>query len=212
MPPWASAGLCVLASLAVVPWWLRAVCRECSLGTGRRSTALALAGLVGLSALLGWRFAGDPALVAWWWSGVCSAGLAVIDVGEHRLPRSWLVAMGIGVLVVFAVLTITGPAPTALWRAVTAAALVWLGMRLVEAVCVGSMGGGDTRLLAVLALQLGWVSWSSVLFGLSAGWVLLGCSAGLHWLVGTRGWRSRIAAGPSLLLGFWVVVFVFAPS
>lgn len=211
MPPWASAGLCVLASLAVVPWWLRAVCRECSLGTGRRSTALALAGLVGLSALLGWRFAGDPALVAWWWSGVCSAGLAVIDVGEHRLPRSWVSAMGIVVLLMFTVLTAVRGDPAALWRAVSAAALVWLVMRLVEAVCAGAMGGGDTRLQAVLALQLGWLGWHTVLTGLAAGMVLLGFSAGIQWLVGTRGWKARIPAGPSLLVGCWCALFVLAP-
>lgn len=211
MPPWVSAALCGLAALLIGPWWLRAVRRECSRGTGRRSTALVLAGLVGLSALLGWRFAGDPVLVAWWWSGVCSAGLAVIDFCEHRLPRSWLAVMGIGVFVVFAVLTVAGSEPTALWRAVTAGALVWIGMRLVELLCAGAVGGGDTRLQAVLALQLGWVGWHTVVIGLIVGTLALGMTAGFGLFFGTRGWTSRIPAGPSLLLGFWVVLFVFAP-
>lgn len=211
MSPWASAVSCGLASVAISPWWLRAVRHECSRGMGRGSTVLVLAGLMGLSSLVGGRCGGDPVLLAWWWSGLCSVGLAVIDGCEHRLPRSWLVAMGLGVLVVFAVRTVAVSEPTALWRAVTAAALVWLGMRLLEAVCAGAMGAGDTRLLAVLALQLGWLSWHAVLFGLVAGTLILGMTAGFGWLGGQRAWTSRIPAGPSLLLGFWVVVFVFAP-
>ena len=211
MSPWATAGFFGLASVAVGPWWLRAVCRECSRWADHRATALVLAGLMALSTLVGWRFAGDPALMAWWWSGLCSVGLTIIDLGEHRLPRSWLAAMGIGVLAVFAVLAVMRSDPAALWRAITATALVWLGMRLVEAICAGAMGGGDTRLQAVLALQLGWLSWHAVLFGLTTGALLLGMTAGLGWLVGQREWTSRIPAGPSLMLGFWVVVFLVAP-
>ena len=211
MYPWVSALSCGLASFAISPWWLRAMRRECSRWAARRATAIVLAGLVVLSTFVGWWFAGDPALVAWWWSGLCSVGLTIIDLGEHRLPRSWLAAMGLGVLVVFAVRTVVESEPTALWRAVTAAALVWLGMRLVEAVCAGAMGGGDTRLQAVLALQLGWISWLAILFGLTAGALLLGMTAGFGWLVGQRAWRSRIPAGPSLLLGFWFVVFLLSP-
>lgn len=211
MPPWASAVSCGLASVANSTWWLRAVRRECSRHTGRHTTALIIAGLVALSALVGWRFAGDPVVVAWWWSGLCSAGLAVIDVGEHRLPQSWLAAMGLGVLVVFAAITILRSEPAALWRAITAAALIWLGMRLVEAICAGAMGGGDTRLQAVLALQLGWVGWNTVLMGLTAEMLLLGVTAGIHRIVGKRGWKARIPAGPSLLVGFWCALFVLAP-
>ena len=211
MSPWVSVVSCGLASFAISPWWLRAIHRERSRWADHRATAIVLAGLVSLSTLVGWRFADDPALVAWWWSGLCSAGLTIIDLGEHRLPRSWLAAMGLGVLAVFAAIAILRSDPAALWRAVAAAALVWLGMRLIQAVCVGAMGGGDTRLQAVLALQLGWISWPSVLFGLTAGALLLGMTAGFGWLVGQRAWRSRIPAGPSLLLGFWVVVFLLSP-
>lgn len=211
MSPWVSALSCGLASFAISPWWLRAMRRECSRWADRRATAIVLAGLVALSALVGGRCAGDPALVAWWWSGLCSVGLTIIDLGEHRLPRSWLAAMGLGVLVVFAGIAVLRADPAALWRAVTAAALVWLGMRLVEAVCAGAMGGGDTRLQAVLALQLGWLSWPSVLCGLTAGALLLGMTAGFGRLVGQQEWTSRIPAGPYLMLGFWVVVFLVAP-
>lgn len=211
IPPWVSAASCGLSTLLIGPWWLRAMRRECSRWADHRATAIVLAGLMALSTLVGWRFAGDPVVVAWWWSGLCSVGLTIIDLGEHRLPRSWLTAMGIGVLVVFAALPILRSDSAALWRAITATALVWLGMRLVEAVCAGAMGGGDTRLLAVLALQLGWISWHAVLFGLTAGALLLGMTAGLGWLVGQREWTSRIPAGPSLMLGFWGVVFLVAP-
>ena len=201
-----------LAGAVATPAWLFLLARTCPSATQNRlSTVMCAVGVMVFSALLGGRFAGDPVVVAWWWAGLCSLGLAVIDLHEHRLPRSWVWAMGLGVLVVFVVLAVLRGDPSALWRAMTAAGLVWLGMRLIEAVCTGAMGGGDTRLQAVVALSLGWLGWSSVLCGLITGTLFLGVTAAFGWIWGQRGWKSRIPAGPSVLLGFWCALFVLAP-
>lgn len=201
-----------LVGAVATPAWLFLLARTCPSATRTRaSTVACAAGAVLCSAGIGWRFADDPGLVAWWWAGLCSLGLVVIDLHEHRLPRSWVAAMVFGVLVVFAVLTVQRGDSSGFWRAVTGAGLVWLGMRLIEALCAGAMGGGDTRLQAVLAFSLGWISWPAVLCGLMTGTLLLGVTAAVCWLGGKRGWKSRIPAGPSLLLGFWCALSVFAP-
>ena len=201
-----------LVGAVATPAWLFLLARTCPSTVRTHVSAVVCAACAVLcSAGIGWRFADDPGLVTWWWAGLCSLGLAVIDLHEHRLPRSWVAAMGFGVLVEFAVLTVQRGDPPALWRAVTAAGLVWLAMRLIEVFCAGAMGAGDTRLQAVLALSLGWISWPAVLCGLMTGTLLLGVTAAVCWVWGHRGWKSRIPAGPSLLLGFWCALLVFAP-
>lgn len=194
-----------------IPVWLRLVSTSWPrVSSTRCRAAVHAVGMVAVSTGMGWRFCDDPALFAWLWAGWCSLGLAVIDVHEHRLPRNWVRALGLGALLVFTLIAVLRVDLMPLLRALVAGAAVWMSMRLAEAVCAGAMGAGDTRLQAVLAVLTGWISWQAVLWGLVIGTLLLGITASLAWFAGRRGWRARVPAGPSLLAGTWCAVFHFS--
>ena len=184
-------------------------------GTAYSSNTTALAGqaalLTTMAGAVGRWFADDPALPAWWWAGVHTVPLAVMDLRRHRLPRCWVASFAMGGVCLFAAVAAANHEATRLVRAVLAAVCMWLVMRVVEWACAGQMGGGDTRLHAVLALHTGWVSWNTLVVGFLAGSVLLGLTAGTTCLCRYRSLRSRIAAAPSLLAGAWLALVLAGP-
>ncbi|WP_010310263.1 hypothetical protein [Saccharopolyspora spinosa] len=164
----------------------------------------AVGGVVSL--VVGCRFATDPALLAWWWLGITGAGLAVIDMACHRLPRAWVVTTAAGGLAVFAMLTITDPENgVALVRSLLAAVVVFAVGVLAYLVIPDWMGFGDVTLYGALALYWAWIGWHAVLRGITASFLLLGITAALAW-IRRRDSEARIAAGPSLILGGWIGV------
>lgn len=194
----ATALWCVLARVTCAP--------RVSSVTGESAVLLPVA-----AGVIGWRFADDPALPAWWWAGLHTVPLAVVDLRQHRLPRWWLASFAAGGVFLFTAVPVVDHESGRLMRAMLAAVGMWLVMRVVECACGGRMGGGDTRLHAVLALYTGWVSGYTVVLGFLAGSTLLGITAGVTCLSRRRPWSSRIAAGPSLLAGAWLVILLSGP-
>ncbi|WP_170301692.1 prepilin peptidase [Saccharopolyspora hirsuta] len=158
-----------------------------------------------LSVLIAYRFAEDPVLPAWWWLAVTGLGLALIDVSYHRLPHTWVLAMAAGGLTVFVSRAITEPASTGLVRSLLAALAVFAGGLVLFLAVPGWMGFGDLTTATVLALYWGQVGWPAVLLGVIASTLLLGVVAAQVW-VRTRDHSSRLAAGPSLILGGWISI------
>lgn len=201
---------CTLGAVVITPMWL-----GLTRVTTSSSTSSPVAGELALAVpaaagAVGWWFTDDPALPAWWWAGVHTVPLAVMDLRQHRLPRRWLASLAGGAVCLFAAVAAVHHEPTRLVRAALAAVGMWMVMRVVEWACAGRMGGGDTRLHAVLALHTGWVSWQTVVVGFLAGSVLLGL-AGLACLCRRRDGAARIAAGPSLLAGTWLALMLNGP-
>lgn len=197
---------CAFAALLTTPaWGLLVRHTTYSLSTTRTVRALALL-LPTTTGVIGWRFVDDPALAAWWWAALHTVPVAMVDVYEHRLPHWWLVSFAGGGLCLFATVATLDHEPKRLAHAMFAGLGMWVAMRILEWSCSGRMGGGDTRLHAILALYTGWMSWRTVLIGFVAGSVLLGITAGLACLWQRRFWSSRIAAGPSLLAGAWLAL------
>lgn len=157
------------------------------------------------------RWAGDPALSAWWWLALTSLPLIVIDCARHRLPHRWVLAMAIGGLGVFIVACAESGHWWPLGRAIAAGLVALAGGIVLRVVAAGHLGGGDVTLTAALAVFLGWQRWQAVLFGVLAGALLLGLHAGWVWLATGRRSR-RIAAGPSLIAGTWISLVVFSPA
>ncbi|WP_406690705.1 hypothetical protein REH65_00220 [Saccharopolyspora sp. ID03-671] len=174
-----------------------------------------LAGLVVTCALvsIGVRvlFGDDPALPAWWWLGVIGVGLGAIDLHCHRLPRPWVLTLAAGGLTIFTFLTVTGTGGlTPLLRSFGALLLVLAVGVGIYAAAPGWLGFGDVTLLSALASFWGWLGWRTVLWGLFLSLLVLGGVAAVAWLLGRRDEGSRIAAGPSIVLGGWIAIVSYS--
>lgn len=145
-----------------------------------------------------------------------SIWLAVIDWREHRLPNKLVAAAGLTALatqLLHTALTATTPAGldlAPLMRSLITAGVcfaLYLALHLASRTRrAAGMGAGDVKLAAVLGLYLGWVSADAAIFGIAAGFVL--ASAFSLILIATKqlNRRSRVAFGPWMLAGAWLVL------
>lgn len=150
--------------------------------------------LLGLS--LGW----SAALPVWLCLGAVGTLLAVIDAHTRQLPASiinpclLLVAAGI-----LALSTATSD-----WSGLARAAAGWAaGGGLFGLVWLGapaSLGYGDVRLAALLAMALSWLSWPQLYLGLFFA-LLLGSVIAIVLLLRGAGRRHTIPFGPFLIAG-----------
>ena len=185
------------AELVPVFSWLfrRGRCRYCGGKIPADCLAAELAGAAGF-VCLGLEFGPEPELLQWLvWAGLLLA-LSLTDWARRIIPDGILVALAVNRL--GWVLFLGEDANRVLWSALGACsipaallALVLLAERLIEREV---MGGGDVKLLFVLALYL---DWAQLLLTL-----LAGCLLGLAWaaLPGGRR-RASVAFGPFLAVG-----------
>lgn len=117
--------------------------------------------------------------------------------------------MGIGAVVLFCLDGIMAGNAVPLLRAFEAGTATWMVMRLVEHATTGAMGGGDTRLHAVIGLHTGWSSWHTMMTGFLFGYVVLATVAALMLITGRCGRSDRLAAGPALIGGAWIATVLF---
>lgn len=133
---------------------------------------------------------------------VCSGPLLLTDIREHRLPNGWNLLLAAGALVAHA---------STAWQTGTIAPVVTslgiglvglLGLLAIHVLTRGGIGMGDVKLVGALGC---FAADPFVLFLLVfAGFVLAGC-----WVVvGRVALHERIAFGPFLLFGTWLVVAV----
>lgn len=172
-------------------------------------TALAALVLGAIGAAIG----PEPQLLAYLWLGLVCVPLAVIDVDCLRLPDRLTLP---GALVGLALLTGASRAEDdwgALLRAVLAAVIVGT-VAFLFALLVGGCSGlglGDVKLLALLALFLGWLGWGHVVLGVALGFVF-GAVAAVVLLAARRaGMKDSIPFGQWLIAGALVAVVVGRP-
>jgi leader peptidase (prepilin peptidase)/N-methyltransferase len=71
----------------------------------------------------------------------------------------------------------------------------------------GGLGRGDVKLAGVLGLLLGWLGWGQAIVSIFAAFIISGVIALSLLLTGRASRSSRIAFGPSMILGAWVALF-----
>ncbi|WP_322409343.1 A24 family peptidase [Microbacterium invictum] len=147
-------------------------------------------------------------ITAFAYLGVVSIVLAVIDLRHHRLPnRIVLPSYGIGgALLLGAVLA--GAPPAALGRALAGMVLLFGFYLLLRVLSSRGLGGGDVKLAGVLGLYLGWLGWEVLAVGAVAGFVVGGVTGVVLVLSRRADRRTRIAFGPAMLIGAWLVIGV----
>ncbi|SEW31103.1 leader peptidase (prepilin peptidase) / N-methyltransferase [Austwickia chelonae] len=166
-----------------------------------------------LTAVVVWRLiaAGDlPASVL----GAVVPGYVVmcaIDLDVHRLPDVLTLpaypVLAAGMASVAVSCDRWPDARRALWGGLA----TWLFFVFLALLSRGQLGWGDVKLSGSLGALLGWFSWGHLLVGVYA-MFLCGGAAALWLLVRRRSHLgSRLAFGPSMVIGAWGTVVVAAP-
>ncbi len=198
-------------NVPVLSWLLLAGrCRDCSAPIGWRYPAVE-AGTGVLFAMIGWRYAVSPLLVALLFVAATGVALALIDLEHQRLPfRITVPETAVTVFLLGADAVADGTRPLGV---AAMSAGIWLavygGVWLVTS--GRGMGLGDVALAPLFGLVLGWLGWGASLVGLAGGFVI-GAAVGVA-LIATRraGRRSRVPHGPFMLAGAALGLFAGHP-
>lgn len=126
--------------------------------------------------------------------------LAVIDIRERRLPNRLVLPAIPVALVGQALAALTGAPWWPMLHAFATAAFAF-GFGLL-ANMRGGLGMGDVKLIAAMALSLGWFSPFAPLIGLSLAFAAAGVWLGFKILAKKASMGSSVALGPYLLVGF----------
>jgi leader peptidase (prepilin peptidase)/N-methyltransferase len=152
-------------------------------------------------ALLLARFGPDPAVAAFAFLGVLAVALVQIDVAVRRLPDRLTLPAYPAVIILLTLAAAIGGDWSRLVRALLGGIVLGACYLLLGLISGGQLGGGDVKLAVPIGLVLGWLSWSTVLLGAAAGFVLAAI-AGLALLAARRAsMRTLISFGPFMLWG-----------
>lgn len=131
---------------------------------------------------------------------IFSIPLVVIDIRERRLPnRITLPGLAITLLGVL----LAGDWGRALVSVACGLVLFIVGVAISLRRWLGM---GDVKLLASLAMLLGWYGWQVLVLGLAASFTFAGVVVLVRFALKQITASSTIALGPYLLGGFWFVV------
>ena len=190
-------------NVPVLGWLvLRGRCYDCATSISARYP-LVEAGTGALFALVGWRFADQPVLLAAYLAfAALAVALALIDLDVRRLPN----AIVLPAYPVLAVLVAIDADPGRLVRAGLGATLLFAFFFLVAIAAPGAMGLGDVKLAGVVGGMTAYLGWGAFLAG-AFGAFLLGSVVGLVLLAaGKARRRSAVPFGPFMLVAAWASI------
>ena len=134
----------------------------------------------------------------------CSIPLFVIDIREHRLPNPWNAALAGGGLLVNGMLAWSRHSLAPLVMAFGVGLAGLLGMFALHWVTRGGLGLGDVKLVG--ALGCAFATPAAVVAIVGAAFCAAGVVVLVLLLARRRRAGDRIAFGPFLLLGAWLVL------
>jgi leader peptidase (prepilin peptidase) / N-methyltransferase len=163
-------------------------------------------------AVLAWRFAGTPEVVAFCAFGALGVGLAAIDLKVQRLPDALTLPAYPALLALLAAAALIGHDAWPLARAGLGCLALGGTYLLLGVIRPGGIGGGDIKLAGLAGLALGWLGWRELVSGAALGFVLAAV-AGLALLAARRvTLRSYISFGPFLIGGAVLIMLAAGPG
>lgn len=133
--------------------------------------------------------------------------LAALDLVVRKLPNAFIGAAYLGVLPLLGLGAILSD-PDQFVRAVACMAAVLAIHGVLYA--TGGIGGGDLKLVGVLAAALGWVSWTAAWAGVVAGWLIAFVVVLAGRVFRGRDRRFEIPLGLFLIVGTLATAFALA--
>lgn len=161
-----------------------------------------LFGLVALTFGLTWEL---PAFI--FFAGT-SVILGAVDLIERRLPNAVLYPS----LAVLPVLLALPAVATGAWASLVASGVGGVALFAIYFVLAvispGGIGMGDVKLAALIGMALGFLGWTPMLIGGTAGFVVGGLTSLVALLSGRAGLKTALPYGPAMLAGAFVGILL----
>lgn len=187
---------------------LTGLCSDCGarVGPPPAGTELLGAGLLGLLAL---RVHPTLVLAAVGLATVAAIALARIDWTTLRVPDAILAPTLVSVVVLFAAAGVVDHREHQLFQALIGGAAAFAAYTVL-ALATSGLGFGDCKLAALLGFELAWFGWSTLIAGLTLGFLLAAVYLVPRLITGRSSRSTRIAFGPFMILGALTVLIVVA--
>jgi leader peptidase (prepilin peptidase)/N-methyltransferase len=151
------------------------------------------------------------ALPAYLYLVAAGLALAFIDVDHRRLPNAIVLPSYIVVAVLLTIAAAVSHDWWALARAAISAVALFGFFAAIAFAYPAGMGFGDVKLAGVLGGLLGYLSWSALVVGAFAGFLLGAVGGVLLLALGRGGRKTAVPFGPFMIVGALVALFFAAP-
>lgn len=140
-------------------------------------------------------------LVAFTVLGALTTPLLIVDIEHHRLPDRLIAPAAIGGLILLSIAAAVRHDWSTLGRSVAAGGIVTALFGALAVASPSSIGLGDVKLSGVIAIYLGWLGWSKVLYGIFAGFAIGAVIATILLACRRASRTTTIPFGPELIVG-----------
>jgi leader peptidase (prepilin peptidase)/N-methyltransferase len=140
------------------------------------------------------------------WLALCAVPLTFIDWADHRLPNRLTVAAYAGTMSLLTAAAAVAGQWASLARALLGGAA--LGGLYLALALAGVAGRGDAKLGASLGSLMAWAGWGTLAVGTEACFLLALPYAAVLLVRHRAGRRERIAFGPWMVAGAFLVIVV----
>lgn len=136
------------------------------------------------------------------------ARLAWIDARTHLLPNRIILPWYLFALVLLGAALVLAGDGAGLLRTLLGGAILFSFYLLLHLVQPRGMGLGDVKLAGIMGLYLGYLSWSHLLLGTVAAFLLGGLASLVFIVLRRAGLKTSLAFGPYLVIGTTAALFV----
>jgi leader peptidase (prepilin peptidase) / N-methyltransferase len=151
------------------------------------------------------------ALPAYLFFAAVGIALSAIDLDVRRLPNAIVHPAYLVLGVLLTVGATFGGGLSPLVRAGIGAAAMFVGFLLLAVAYPGGMGFGDVKLAGLVGAVLGYLSYSALIVGAIAAFLLGGAISAILMLLHRADRKSAIPFGPAMLAGAAVAIFAAGP-
>jgi len=146
------------------------------------------------------------------WLVICGVVLFVIDLQQHRLPNAWtglLFGAGGSLLIASSLSAPTESVLAGRWLPTLLGSVSYLAIMFVlHLVTRAGLGMGDVKLAAGLGLYTGFLGADALVAGFVFAFLIGGLQAIFLMVFRGASKSTRIAFGPAMLLGSFIVVMM----
>jgi leader peptidase (prepilin peptidase) / N-methyltransferase len=147
-------------------------------------------------------------LAAMCWLAVCAIPLGYVDAAVKRLPNLLTGSAFAGTAGLLLIASATGGHWSTLGRCLIGGVAFAAFCLVLAIISPSGMGLGDVKLAASLGAALAWLSWTALIAGIFAGF-LLASGYGVALLVrGRANRKTQIPFGPFMIVGTFLVLLI----